>query len=353
MMLGRWDATKGFRHQYHAPLKDFILTKVAFEMHREKVTKIERNRFDHIVKTELENRGYTADTEQLRDEIFNRSGLFRITDDAIEFRHLMIQEFFAGRGISTSEFLQTVVADPWWRRAVVFYFGENPYNSEALYSTIAGLRDKSVEDIYNAALTLGLALQACYLVEVKHKIDIYRWVIDGLANARDEFLNMDIMKGRPKAKFIFYYLVGRDSVALSVLESRVQDIVNQLGDRKLPADDADIRMFWIIVGLIECGALDAADALLKKFKPSDPTLLLCIHLGCYLIQHVRMSNKQQQETARKISDSLSAKINHLKINLLEEMKTELLEIRQGTVKTLDEMGSPSSQLEEPQKPDGS
>ncbi len=25
MMLGRWDATKGFKHQYHAPLKDFIL----------------------------------------------------------------------------------------------------------------------------------------------------------------------------------------------------------------------------------------------------------------------------------------------------------------------------------------
>src|SRR5258708_19703030 len=40
MMLGRWDASKGFKQQYHAPLKDFILTKVAFEMHKKRVTGI-------------------------------------------------------------------------------------------------------------------------------------------------------------------------------------------------------------------------------------------------------------------------------------------------------------------------
>lgn len=53
MMLGRWDATKGFKQQYHAPLKDFILTKVAFEMHKQRVTRIGVERFDHILTTEL------------------------------------------------------------------------------------------------------------------------------------------------------------------------------------------------------------------------------------------------------------------------------------------------------------
>jgi len=336
MMLGRWDASKGFKQQYHAPLKDFILTKVAFEMHKDRVASIGEERFDYIVRTELEKRGYTADTEQLRDEILNRSGLFRAAGNVIEFRHLMIQEFFAGRGISSFEFLHTVVADSWWRRAVVFYFGEHPENSEALSSTIAALKGQSIEKNYNAALTLGLALQACYLVEIKNKIDIYRWVVDAMANAKEEFLTAESVDGRLRiTRFLLYYLVGRDSVALSVLESRVQEILSQLEDSGLSPDDADVRTFWIIVGLIECGALSHAETLVRKFRPSDPRLLLGVHLGCYLTQEVRVTTRLQRDIAKRICDSLAGKINHLRMELLEEMKTELLEIRQGTVKTLE------------------
>ncbi len=101
-------------------------------MHRERLTSIDLARFDQIVRTELETRGHKADTEQLRDEILNRSGLFRWNGDVIEFRHLMIQEFFAGRGIPTQSFLQSVITDYWWRRAIVFFFGEHPGSSEAL-----------------------------------------------------------------------------------------------------------------------------------------------------------------------------------------------------------------------------
>ena len=48
MMLGRWDQNKGLAQQYQAPLKDFIITKVAYEMHRREVTNIKLEEFNEI-----------------------------------------------------------------------------------------------------------------------------------------------------------------------------------------------------------------------------------------------------------------------------------------------------------------
>jgi hypothetical protein len=245
----------------------------------------------------------------------------------------MIQEFFAGRGISSLEFLHSVVSDQWWRRAVVFYFGEHAENSDALSSTISAMRGKSVEQNYNAALTLGLALQACYLVEIKNKIEIYRWVVESMARAKDEFLTAG--DGRyPTTRFIAYYVFGRDSVALSVLESRVDDILNRLEDSDLSAEENDIRKFWVIVGLIECGALTHAETLVKTFHPTDARLLFGLFLGGYLTQHVRITEKSERDSAKRICDSVVPKIQHLRTLLLEEMKSELLEVRQGNVRAV-------------------
>lgn len=336
MMLGRWDATKGFTQQYHAPLKDFVLTKVAFEMHKERTTKITPDQFNGILWKELENRGYTADLGQLRDEILHRSGLFLTRDQSIEFRHLMMQEFFAGRGIPSRDYLHTVIADPWWKRAVVFYFGEHPDDSEALRLAIRSLKGQSTRDGYNSALALGLGLQACYLVEVKDKVDIYRWVVDEIANARSELLDKGESPERRKVtNFIVYYLFGRDSVALSVLESKVQEILEKWDSPGLTQEERDIRGFWVMTGLIECGALCEVERLLGKFRPADPRLLLGIHLGCYLTEQVRVSTKEQRDCARRICDRLSPRINHLRVQLLEEMKTELLEVRGEAIKTID------------------
>lgn len=335
MMLGRWDASKGFKQQYHAPLKDFLLTKIAFEMHKDRLTSIGLGRFDHILQTELNNRGFEADMKQLRDEILYRSGLFMIRGETVEFRHLMMQEFFAGRGIPSAEFLHKVLADPWWMRAVVFYFGEHPDDSAALDSSLGALQGRSVEETYNAALTMGLALQACYLVEVKDKIDIYRWVIDGLSDAKDEFLEAGLQKANtPLTRFVLYYLFGRDSVALSVLSSRVQEILGKWDERELSQEAKDLRFFWVLCGLIECGAIHEVERLIKKFKPSDASMLLALHLGCHMTEHVRISTREQKASARRICDALSGRIAHLRAKLIEEMKTELLEVREGVSRTV-------------------
>jgi hypothetical protein len=153
----------------------------------------------------------------------------------------------------------------------------------------------------------------------------------------------------PLTTFVFYYLFGRDSVALSVLESRAQEILDRWDDAELSQDAKDIRAFWVISGLIECGAILDVESVLRKFKPSDPRLLLGIHLGCYLTQNVRVTTREQRESAKRICDGLAGRIGHLRTQLLEEMKTELLEVRQGAVKTLparstsDESGGQSDE----------
>lgn len=337
MMLGRWDASKGFKFLYQTPLKDFVLTKVAFEMHREKVTSVDLRRFDSIVRREFVARGLReADAELLRDEVLNRSGLFTISEGMIQFRHLMIQEFFAGRGIPSLEYLHTIVTDPWWNRAVVFYFGENSSNVLALRSTIEAIRNHPTGEKYTAALTLGLALQACYLVEVADKIEIYQWVVDNLSNAQGEFLSEGESAARfPMNRFLLYYLLGRDSVALSVLESRVPEILEKWKNSALTQAEKDVRTFWVICGLIECGAIADVERLVMRFKPDDARLLLGVHLGCYLTQEVRVCTREERGGAKRICDALGGRIEHLRAQLLDELKSELLEMRRGDIRTID------------------
>ncbi len=42
LMLGRWDEGKGLRQQYQSPLKDFVLTRLAFHMHSNRMVSIAR-----------------------------------------------------------------------------------------------------------------------------------------------------------------------------------------------------------------------------------------------------------------------------------------------------------------------
>ena len=73
-MLGRWDSTKGLGQQYHAPLKDFLLRSIAFDMHRQRMTALSLQEFQSVIRAELEHRGRQPDCEQLLDEILNRFG---------------------------------------------------------------------------------------------------------------------------------------------------------------------------------------------------------------------------------------------------------------------------------------
>jgi hypothetical protein len=337
MMLGRWDATKGLAHQFHAPLKDFMLTKIAFDMHQARVTGVALDEFRSRIAAELRNRGYEADIDQLVDEILNRSGLLRVVGDRVEFRHLLLQEFYAGRGIPSEDLLEAFIFDDWWRRAIVFYFGERPSNAAAISKIRSVVPTKGAAERFTAAGTLGLALQACYLMPVTDKINGILDVIENISDVKDDVVGRIAGAAKfPLTGFLVYYLNARDSVALASLGSAAPSVIERYRSFSRPRAEIDIREFWLIVGLLEAGLVTEAETLMRQFHPADTRLLLAIHLGCSLIQQIRVSAAEQKKSARRICERLDEKISNLRRQVFDEFRTHLIEIRRGEITGVSE-----------------
>jgi hypothetical protein len=333
MMLGRWDQSKGLTQQYQAPLKDFLLQKVGYELHRRKTTNIEIFEFKNLIRTELINRGHSADIEDLTQEIINRSGLFRITSNRVEFRHHLLQEFFAGRGIPNEELLELYISDERWQNAIVFYFGEKATKGERLKDLINVVEGRTTIEKYISVRTIGLSLQASYLVLLNDKIEIIKWVIKTLSLMKFEFDKVYNDPKSPNINFIMYYLIGRDSVACSILNEKVEVFTeDKFNDEEYLKETI---IFWIIVGLMEIGNLGSAERLINKFKPKDSRLFLGIYLSCIIIANARIVSTEQKKLVNKISSEIYKKIENLHQEILEELKSDILEIRKGKVFTLN------------------
>jgi len=76
--------------------------------------------------------------------------------------------------------------------------------------------------------------------------------------------------------------------------------------------------------------------LIKEFHPQDSRLVLAIHLGCFVLQHLKVATPTERRVAQRISERLSVGILPLRNQLLAEYRSELLEIRNGEVKAIDE-----------------
>jgi hypothetical protein len=335
MMLGRWDATKGLALQYQAPLKDFVLSQVAYEIHRRGQTSVSTSEFRHLVEHELKIRGHTADVEILTEEMLNRSGLFRIVGDTVEFRHLMLQEFFAGRGIPSPESVESLVSNDWWRRALVFYFGENPGDGKTLDYVMSRVSTRPGPEVYQAAVTLGLAIQASYLVQVTRKMPMVKWLIESLAAVQADYEKFVEHEAKyPLNRFLSYYIFARESVAISTLEQCCDEIIQSLDERDLTAAEKDKRLFWIITGLIEAGALSKAEEIVKDYSPADNRLAFGIHLGAFLLHHQKVTTQAEHDAAERIGAMVGKNLAPLKQQLLAEFKSELLELRGNRIEAL-------------------
>lgn len=335
MMLGRWDRQKGLELQYQATMKDFLLSKLAYEMHQRRVISISKTECFEIFQREMVNIGRKKDEiDQVIDETIYRSGLFRIFDTTIEFRHMLLQEFFAGRSLSIETILQ-VITEPWWQKSLIFYFGQNPGDCKTLEMIEKSLITKSTQDQFFAAVTMGLSLQACYLVPVIKKVDLLKWVIEGLCLVCDGVTtNKTANHPFPLHEFIMYYFFGRDSVACDLLEANYDTLLKQLSESPNLKGKEDVSVFWVIVGLIESGHVEIAEKVLKAFNPVDQRLLLALHLGCFFHSNLRITTHEQKIITSRMCEAIAPKIKIIRQQLVSEFKTELLEVQQGKLKAL-------------------
>lgn len=335
VMLGRWDAQKGFRQQYHAPLKDFLLRSTAFFMHSQRVTSMPLEELEAMLMHDLEERGHRPDADELIHEVIHRSGLFRVLGKQVEFSHFMLQEFFAGRGIEEPD-LSKFIGDEWWQRALVFYFGDNPDRHSPLEKMCSALDQSKGADLAQQCLVLGLALQACYLVKTRYRLRLFESILRGTARATSELVPTVSRDTSPSPilDFVKHYIVARDGVSIDAIRKDLEFIVETVS-KEHPEEYRDNAMFWILVGLIECGHVSFALAYLKDFRPKDDRLLLALHLGCFLFDRIRIGPKNEKEAARSATRILAPRIQHLREMLLTEVRTELLEARRGKLTELD------------------
>lgn len=275
-MLGRWDEQKGLRNLHRPLIKDFALCALAFHMHQARLTKLSRVDARNIIRDQLRETGHLEDAASILDETINRSGLFRDFGEEIGFRHHMFQEFFAGRAISSSDFVAANMADTWWRRPIVFYFGDRPKSAHELDVTVGSIGQLADAKRYSAYCTIGLALQACYLSSVATKIDVWKRVTGGLASLANSFYEAnDPANLSPVLTSLAYAILTRHSVSLSHIADAERELRGWI--EAWSGDQEELFAFFI-VALIRIGRFDLitnADATRFCQKTARQILLLC------------------------------------------------------------------------------
>lgn len=353
LLLGRWDEKKGLSQQYEAKLKDAVLCAVAHEMHRYYVREISLNEFRALAIEYLKKRGYEKSAEDIVTEITSRSNLVRIEGDSVVFRHHILQEFFAGRGVDDSAQLAGVVADEWWRKPIVFHFGDRPKNVTSMAPLQAAANSLAHAERFEAGVTIGLSTQACYLSETAEKQSVVKWVIQTLAAALPSYAALPprLSQKFPLHSFLFGYLSGRDAVACDCVSDIFKEII--AAERKFSADEEpekeawEREAFWAAVGLMEAGHAEDVVTFARRFRPTDNRLLLALHLGAFFISHHRISPPAQKRAAEEIAHRISGKIEYLIKDMSKEMRGYLLEMRDGQVvahDAPDDAKSPTTEL---------
>lgn len=333
LMLGRWDETKGLSSQYQAPLKDRILSAFGYRLHKDRRTNFGFDELSEFVRDCLDDLGQSASAEKLIAELVPRSELFSKEGDLYRFRHHMLQEFFAGRGIPEHEDVQGFIDDDWWQNPIVFYYGENPNIAGSIIKIIL---ESSTKPSWQSIRTIGLAIQACYLSRVDDRVDVWKYCVQELYPIFKERLEAAKGDRYPNLFFIGDYIFTRDSVALSVLSKQFEEVIAPwLSDPSSEEEELESRRLWTLVSLIETGKASDAAVLLERFPIQNEFYLLALHFGAYLASEVRLIEEKEKNSCDSIMRKLEPKVSLKRAEVIREFKGQALELRKGKIKAID------------------
>ena len=339
VMLGRWDEHKGLRQQIRAPLKDFLLQKVALTMHIAGTVYMDREEFGNMVERLLAERGYRLETREIEDELLNRSRLLRVKGADVTFSHLLLQEFFAGRALAEGEIVVRV-GDPWWTKAIVFHYGDRREHAAQLREVQESVaRDGRVGAVSQRAI--GLSVQASYLSLVGDRVHIWRDVIQEMAAFTSEVMGKTKGEGGYSLTEMTYAYLGlRDAVAFNALRDEevrnaVLDSLRHEGER-LEDPMLEATRFWVIVSLLESGLTREAQEVLKEWKFGDLRYCFWISMGAFFLESIVPVSEDQRRVAKKIREGYQDRIAPVTQEFLEEHRTLLLEKRGESIVEIPE-----------------
>jgi hypothetical protein len=333
-MIGRWDTTKGIHQQFEANTKDFLLRQLAFQMHSNRVRSIDETDVRRMFEAQLKKRDLDIDIDRLFDEVVHRSGLLRTDGKVVEWRHHLLQEYFAGRGVPSAQFFASVVSDEWWRTPMVFYFGDKPESFAELWTIIEKTGVLSLAALFDAAISIGLSVQACYLAEMQQKAKTIAWVIESFAKSMQEFRNaIDDREGGGKAIIALCAVValGRDAIATRTLTRLPQDLsaVSEQNDVLFKPIDPWRIEAWRIIGLLEAGEIDIAIESIKKFRPADRDLVFMVYLSVAWALHCHDVKGDAKKYLERHLQDRAELVDDMRQSLFKEYRTMLLQMRSG------------------------
>lgn len=327
LMLGQWDDQKGLAQQYDWELKHTVLVHIGYSLHSRHLTQLEISELEHSVRTLLADMGHGAKADDLLKEILD-SGLISVEGSFASFRHHVFQEYFAGNHLETFADFEQLISDPWWRNAIVFSYGNRPARVDDLLllrtpiSKLRGLRK------YDALITVGFALQACFMGPIVQRDEMFEWIITEMGRSLDEILVfVESSETYPMSTFIHLFLVGRGAVG--------SDLARRFFEKHVPPEFSECTEFWTLVGMMEAGHIEASSERALAFAPSNPRLLLAVDLMCFFIMHIKIASPEEKHIASVLEHSLRPRVQPLVKEIIEEYKGMLLELRQGTVTTVD------------------
>lgn len=99
--------------------------------------------------------------------------------------------------------------------------------------------------------------------------------------------------------------------------------------------DRQLRIFWYSTSLIELSEFKALEEFIEKNPVADELLATAIHLGCFFAKEVRSISVDQRKHASNVCKLLDAKVAHLRVKVIDEMKGQLLEYQRSGVVSLD------------------
>lgn len=339
-MLGRWDEKKGLEQQFEAKTKDFILRKLAFEMHRERRRYIEIDRAKQLFRDTIEGRSLLLDHNIVFDEVVVKSGLLRIEGDAIVWRHHLLQEYFAGRGVPDAEFFQAVCHDEWWRTPMVFYFGSSPEAFADLWRVVGQASSLSLRDRFDAAITIGLSIQACYLAERQGKLRTLQWVLETFGLSMTEYRRSIEKLSESVGEVLSLCAVlalGRDAIGVRLLKELPADATygDSGSDSLFAGRDPETVTAWRIVGLLEAGEFDTAIDMARSFRSSSVDNLFMIYVSLNWVLHLKKPSAEHRKQMSIIRDRLAPGLETMRQTLNRELRSLLFEIRRGKLEGVE------------------
>lgn len=332
LMLGRWDETKGMSLQFQARVKEHLASQFAYQLHSQRRTQFSRLEFELFATNLLGQMNHESGADQLIEEIVVRSGLLRQVSGQLEFRHHLIQEYFAGKGIPGIEQVKVLALNEWWRNPIVFYFGSNPHDVQSLLDVATSVSANAGE----ACLTVGLALQTCYLSKLEDKIDVWKWVVETLAGVTEKVLEQKDLEKFPVLHFLTHYLIARDAVALSGIEKPESGAIHWAVEGGHFATEPELRKFWAYVGLLEVGEIKHLEQCLSESPLKNEHLNLAITLGCRMVEVVRSVDDEQKSAAKDLRIKLEPGVAVVQYKFAKEYRGQLLEYRRGAIVALDQ-----------------